>query len=295
VPRKARLLVEDAPVHQVLVLLDVERRDADQQLEEQYTQAVEVEAIVVACLQEHLRAHILRRTAEGVRALGIVEPLAQAEVAEADMALVVEEDVLRLDVAVDYPLRVNMPQCEAQLSQVEPCLGLRELTFLPQVKEQLASRAVLQQQEKVLAVLESREELRDEGMLQLRKNVTLVQDDRMFVELCKELLRDGLHGEELPRAAVEHQIDAGEASLSETLQDQEVLKAHPMYRRLALQHRPQVEHRPCEFEQGVLRQAQEELHRAVPSWRREVLDPRGLLLGACVVQFAQLELLDLLL
>ena len=65
--------------------------------------------------------------------------LCEAEIGQQDVAVVVQQNVLWLQVAVDYPRLVQVPESKSDLSDIELGAGLREPTLLGQVLEQLTT------------------------------------------------------------------------------------------------------------------------------------------------------------
>jgi hypothetical protein len=65
--------------------------------------------------------------------------LCEAEIGQQDVAVVVQQNVLWLQVAVDYPRLVQVPESKSDLGDIEFGAGLREPTLLGQVLEQLTT------------------------------------------------------------------------------------------------------------------------------------------------------------
>src|SRR5207302_8740907 len=90
------------------------REPAGQHLVDGDGQGILIDTPVEGLFQDQLRGHVQRRAQHnaGPRQRGLVarrgcgQHLGYAEVAEVDVAVFVEEDVVRLDVAADIALRV---------------------------------------------------------------------------------------------------------------------------------------------------------------------------------------------
>lgn len=98
------------------------------------------------CYEPADRFTYLRRTAEGRRgAVGFDVLLAQAEICEDDVALRVQQDVLRLQISVDDVEGVEVAQRAGDLRRVEPGSGLQEAALSLKVVEQLGEQKRNQQ------------------------------------------------------------------------------------------------------------------------------------------------------
>lgn len=93
------------------------------------------------CFEPADRFTYLRCTAEGRRgAVGFDVLLAQAEICEDDVALRVQQDVLRLQISVDDVEGVEVAQRAGDLRRVEPGSGLQEAALSLKVVEQLGEQ-----------------------------------------------------------------------------------------------------------------------------------------------------------
>lgn len=94
-------LVQDLLVHLICVLV-VEGREAVDHLVEENTEGPPVNGFVVAVSGENLGREVLGCAAEGVGLFVLFHvELTQAEIAQGNVTVVVEENVLRLQVTVD--------------------------------------------------------------------------------------------------------------------------------------------------------------------------------------------------
>lgn len=89
-------------------------------LVEEHTKSPPVDTLGVAVAGQQLGCEVLRRAAEGVGRLGCAHvKLAEAEVAQCNVARVVEENVLGLEVAVHDVEAVQVLEREQELGGVE--------------------------------------------------------------------------------------------------------------------------------------------------------------------------------
>ena len=102
--------------------------------------------IVQATLQD-LRTQVARGAAHLLQPPARHDLLAEAEVGELDVEVLVEEDVLRLDVSVDDAEVVAVLQCAEQLRHDGPGLALGERHDAGEKVEELPVRAELEDEE----------------------------------------------------------------------------------------------------------------------------------------------------
>ena len=124
-----------------------ERSLADERLREDDPERVEVGSPVdVAVPLDLLRRHVLRRPEKLRRARQARAPLGprEAEVGELDVAALVEEQVLGLQVAVDEPGRVHRLEGARDLGADDGRLAPRKTAFLAQTLPERASRHELE-------------------------------------------------------------------------------------------------------------------------------------------------------
>lgn len=109
-----------------MLVLAVERRDADEHLVSgqtglhEYAERPPVRFLAVSLLRDDLRRDVLRGAHDGVRfGVGAGEFLGDTEVRELEVAVGVEEDVFRLEVAVYDVHLVEVLEREEDLCRVE--------------------------------------------------------------------------------------------------------------------------------------------------------------------------------
>lgn len=98
---------------------------------------------------DHLRGQVLGRAAERVRlrarAAAASQPLGEAEVNQPDVAVLVQQQVLGLEVTIGHTalLLMQVLEHEHDLGRVEDGRGLVEAAELAQVAEELAAGDVV--------------------------------------------------------------------------------------------------------------------------------------------------------
>ena len=118
---------EDAVVHHLAVGV-VERRQSVDHLVDQDAQRPPVHALPVRHFPQDFRRQILRRAAQRLRRVALHVLLREAEVRDADVPLGVQKEVLRLQVAIDDVVLMQMGDAQHDLGSVEfgSALGVNE-------------------------------------------------------------------------------------------------------------------------------------------------------------------------
>jgi len=80
---------------------------------------------------------------------------AKAEIKEMDVAVIIKEAILGLEVPIKHLLRVQVLHAEENLAEVEHCVSLLEAALLQHVEEELATAAEVEYKEQVRSRLES--------------------------------------------------------------------------------------------------------------------------------------------
>jgi hypothetical protein len=121
------------------VALCLEGRVADEELVAQNAERPNVHCFVVGLALNHLGGEVVERATEGV-ALGGRGVDGPAEVGDLDLALAIDEEVLRLDVTVDDVLLVAVVERRGEGSDVVRSSLLREALKALKVFVKLSSR-----------------------------------------------------------------------------------------------------------------------------------------------------------
>ena len=197
----------------------VEGRQARQHLVEQRAEAPPVDSAPVARAVQHLRREVLGRAAERVRAAvdGVDVLLREPEVGQAHVALVVQQHVFGLEVAVDDVHLVQVLEREHDLRDVEAAARLVELALAAQVEEELAARAVVEHEVELVGRLERVVEPDDERVHDAAEHVALRLGVLDLVALDDVGLLQHLHRVDAARVALAHLHDLAEGALADDL------------------------------------------------------------------------------
>mmetsp|Transcript_30181 Transcript_30181/g.79271 ORF Transcript_30181/g.79271 Transcript_30181/m.79271 type:complete len:236 (+) Transcript_30181:1532-2239(+) len=138
-PRKFELAMQDELIH-FLPVLAVERREPHDHLIRDTPERPPIHRPAVRRFLEHLWRKVLWGATEGPRSvLGAHPLLAQSKVSQHDVAILVQQNVFGLEVAVQHVMVVKKPQRRRQLGGVKQRALLRKLLVLVQVEVELAS------------------------------------------------------------------------------------------------------------------------------------------------------------
>mmetsp|Transcript_36408 Transcript_36408/g.59846 ORF Transcript_36408/g.59846 Transcript_36408/m.59846 type:complete len:436 (-) Transcript_36408:69-1376(-) len=173
------LFVDRLPlVLAVFLRVDVEGRVAVEHHEQDHAHRPDVARVVVLLVADDLGRSVVRRAAEVRQVLQARQHLAHAEVDDLDgrvLALVEEEDVVRLQVAVhDVVLLVHVLQRSQQLLDDARSVVLAILSAVHNALEEFAAAALLHHDEQRRLVLVHVEQLDDVGVRQRRQDINLV-------------------------------------------------------------------------------------------------------------------------
>mmetsp|Transcript_48062 Transcript_48062/g.148315 ORF Transcript_48062/g.148315 Transcript_48062/m.148315 type:complete len:343 (-) Transcript_48062:141-1169(-) len=198
----------------------VERRVPRDEFVQQDPHRPPVHRLAVALALDHLGRQVLGRPAQRERPLRHL--LREPEVRDLDVPLVVQQQVLRLQVAVDDVFGVHVLEREHQLRVVELGHVVGEPPRRAQVREHLAPDDELEHKVQLLLVLERRPHVHDERVLQLHQDPLLRDDVLHLLHLDDLALLQALHREVLVRALVLAQPHAPERARAQRLLQLEV-------------------------------------------------------------------------
>ena len=161
------------------------------------------------------------------------ELLREAKVAELHVALRVEEDVLRLEVAPGDVVAVEVLEAQRDAAEVEPRRPrveaaerapepARLLLALVHEAVEVAARGVLDGEVDEVAVLERAVEADDERVVELLDAVALREERLLLLRVRDGLLRHGLERHELVGVLVLDEEHAAEAALAQERRDLEL-------------------------------------------------------------------------
>ena len=134
-----------------------------------------------------------------------------------------DQQVVRLQVAVDDPARVAVLQREHDLRRVLPAVVLPEAPELPQQRVEVAADGVLGDDVQVPRGGEGVVELHDEGIVCLDQRVPLRHRLRDHVLVHQVLLADHLHRVHVPGGALAAQVHLAVRAARNALEHLEVL------------------------------------------------------------------------
>ena len=134
-----------------------------------------VDALAVADPEEGLGREVLGRAAHGPRA--VCHALGEAERAQLEVALGIDQDALRLQIAMHHAagaaILVQVLEREDELRGVEARPVVLEAPRATQMREEVAAGHVLAQEDDVRRVARCAVERHDEGMLNGREQASL--------------------------------------------------------------------------------------------------------------------------
>jgi hypothetical protein len=96
---------------------------------------------------ENLRAHVLWRPTEGMRALFFGNNFAETEVRQLEVPIDVNENVLWLDISIDHIEVMEVLETQQELSEVKFGLWLGELLYVSEMEEHLSAGAEVHDEE----------------------------------------------------------------------------------------------------------------------------------------------------
>lgn len=176
----------------------------------------------MAALDEDLRRQVVGRSTEGVSLRVALEHLREAEVRQADVPILVHQDVLRLQVTVDDVLGVEMTECHGDLNGVEAGTLLREASHLSQVHEKFTATNESHHEENLLLRLEHVAHTDKEGVIGLEQDVLFESSRLNLVVLDDHVLSQRLHRVHLVRTSLLHQEHFSERATTNDRFDDEV-------------------------------------------------------------------------
>ena len=119
--------------------------------------------------------------------------LRQTEVSQLDVPVLAQQNILRLQVAIYYLLRVQVLDRQDDLRCVKDNFLLCQASFLLQVVEECAPALVVQQKVQASLALERVVQLENEGMVERHENLSLQLDVTEVVLLLQYRLIEHLH------------------------------------------------------------------------------------------------------
>lgn len=188
--RKANLARHDLLVN-LYRLIGKERRITGRHFVDEHSERPPVHRFIVALAQNDLRRQILGRAAQ--RPGPSLHAFRKPEIRHLQVALVVDQQVLRLQIPIDQVQIVQILKGEHNLGGIEARMGLREAADLAQMREHLTARHVLEDHVEIGVVLEvileADEKRKGDGL----QDAFLVQRVLDLLEFDDLLLVEDLH------------------------------------------------------------------------------------------------------
>jgi hypothetical protein len=179
-----------------------------------------VHRLVVALRRNYFRRQVVGRAAQ--RPCDVRDLLGEPEVGDLEMAVAVEQQIFRLQVAVDDVVRVQVVQRERDLGGVELCDGVGEALGLAQQTKQLPALDKVHDHVQVLGVLEGAPQRDQERVLDLLQHAPLVVGVLDLLHLDHLRLLQHLDGVEARIVLGLDEVHAPEAAGAERALDGEV-------------------------------------------------------------------------
>ena len=161
-------------------------------------------------VEEHLGGDVLGGTAQSVGTAAGLDNLGEAEIGQLAVSVLAQEKILRLEIAMDDVLAVDVLEGKGDLEGVELGLLVGELAVLAKMSEKLATGDDLHDDENVMIILEGGNHGHDEGAIELVHESALGVDMIDLLELDDLML---LH--ELARVGVATGLVLGELDTTE--------------------------------------------------------------------------------
>mmetsp|Transcript_46168 Transcript_46168/g.118971 ORF Transcript_46168/g.118971 Transcript_46168/m.118971 type:complete len:309 (-) Transcript_46168:476-1402(-) len=195
--REAYRVLQDLLVH-LGGVFRIERRSAVCHLVDEDAETPPVYILAIALIVNNLRSKVLGGTAEGIGfGIGGHLFLNETKICQANVAIEVQEDVLRLEISVHDSLRVKVLEGSNHLSSIEPDLLQGEPSLLLKMSKQITSVHVVENQVQLLWALESKLEADHEGMGHLSQHFVFGLRTFDLVSPDKHLLVQNLHSIQL--------------------------------------------------------------------------------------------------
>ena len=181
----------------------------------------------------NLRRHVVDGPHERVRSLLRVRvlDLREAKVRQLHVAVVVEQDVLGLEVAVHDVERVQVPDGADNLRDVKPRERGVEETLAVQPEEQVPAVDEVHDEVQLLRGLERVSQRDDEGVVDDGEDVSLRFHVVRLLALDDDLLLHHFHGVHGPGVLLAHLEHLAERTLSHEAEHLEIIRREPFPRR----------------------------------------------------------------
>lgn len=134
---------------------------------EKHSETPNVHFVGMSVFIDYFGTHVLEGAAHSSPVVFFVEITTPAEVTELHMEVLVQDDVFRLDVSVDYVPVVQILDCRGHLIEELESNGLGESFFGVDVEEETSVTSVFEQQKEQVSFLVGVVEVDDGRMFQI--------------------------------------------------------------------------------------------------------------------------------
>ena len=218
--REVHRLRLDKLVHLgVTRLARVEWRESNNHFVGQDAEGPPVDGVRVADLLQDFRSEILRSTAEGVRLLVLSQNLGEAEIGKQKIAILVQQNILRLEIPINNLLLVEVAEGQGDAQTVELGSLLRELSRLSKMHKQLAASDKLHDEEDLEVGLEDELHAHEERMVGLLQNIFLKHGRLNLIVVQNDIFSERLHCKHCLGVLLLHQEHFSETALANNLLD----------------------------------------------------------------------------
>jgi len=208
----------------VVITLGEEGRASHDHFVGQDSDGPPVDGEAVTRVRKDLRGQIVGCSAEGVGLLTVLKNLSQSEISEAEVTILIHQDVFRLKIAVNNFLVVEVSNSKANLDGVEPSVVFREARHSTQVREEFSSSHKPHHEEDLGLSLEHVVHTHEEGVVSHQQNIFLQFGRLDLIVLQNNILSQSLHSVNDGRIVfLDHQKDLTEGPTSDNTFDLKVL------------------------------------------------------------------------
>ncbi len=217
--------VQDLAIH-VVDHLVVERWQASQHLVEQHPEGPPVNGLIVVLGEQQLWSEVFGCSAKCIGSILVFHlELAEAEVAESDVALVVEQNVLGLEISINNVKTVKAFQGTENLGDIEARSADIKATFVGEMVEELAPVHKREHEVQLLRRLERKLQRHNKGVVDLGEDGPLRQGMRDFGERYDLGFADDLDCVDAVGILFPYLHDLAKAASAHELQEFEVVDA----------------------------------------------------------------------
>ena len=214
-------------VHLMLVWV-VEWGNSNQHLINQDAQCPPIKGSIMSWPNNHLWRQVLRRPTERVWLFCFwFYNLGQTKVSKHDVAILIEQDILRLQVSVEDVWLVQVAKSQCNLSSIELSLLFTESLFFWQVFEEFASLNEVHNEVDSVRLLEHIVHANDEWVIHLVQNQFLNLQTVDGLVLDDHVFSDTFHGVEFATDLALHQIHFAKGASANDRNKLEVVPSRP--------------------------------------------------------------------